>query len=521
MSKKFLIILILFSLFFALFLHLDYPFLRGEEQRRAVVAIECHESGNYIVPQLLGETYYNKPPMFNWVLAGFIFATGSFSEWVIRLPGVLALVVISLVLYGIVSRYLGKETGILSSLFLLTSADIFFFAVIYAGEIDLFYSMLVFFQVISVFYYFDKKEYFRLFVISYLFAAFGLLTKGFPSIAFQAFTLLAVCIWYRRWKLLFGWQHFAGIAVFGIIVGGYFYWYSLYGDVWAYLGNLFKETSQRSANEYSIGEIVLTLFVFPLQLFKLILPWSVFILFAFGRGRIRFIRSNKLLSFIMVFLIPNLIVYWISPELRNRYLYMFLPFIVVLPAVLYVNFASRQSVLNLWIERVFGVFIMLLAFFFILFPFLKVLHTLEGHIVILPVIFSSVFLTLFVSYVRFSKQRIYLFILAVVMARIGHDYCVLPYLNNNYRSAGYVKQVETITAYTEGEPVNYYGKPDNCPEDGNCCDSYYKSWDMHIALTSYLYKKTQPDNELYGRMFLYNLAVLKDIMPPLVCLYLY
>ncbi len=85
------------------------------------------ESGNYVVPTLLGENYYNKPPMFNWVLAGLMQITGSVSEWVVRLPGVLSLILISLLLYFITARFADKETGLLSALFFYYFSRYFLF----------------------------------------------------------------------------------------------------------------------------------------------------------------------------------------------------------------------------------------------------------------------------------------------------------------------------------------------------------------------------------------------------------
>lgn len=458
MTKRLLIILILISLFIALFLHLDYPYLRGEEQRRAVVAIECMESGNYIVPTLLGETYYNKPPMFNWVVAGLMQITGSVSEWVVRLPGVLSLILISLLLYYIIARFAGKETGLLSALFFITSADIFFFASVYSGEIDLFYSLLVFIQIISLYWFYQKKAYLWMFLVSYLFCAFGLLTKGFPSLAFQGFTVLALLIYYKRWKLLFGWQHISGILLFVLIVVFYFFLYSKYEDVGAYVGNLFKESSQRSANEYGFADILISIFTFPLQLLKLILPWAVLIVFAFGRNRWRMVRTNKLFIFILIFLIPNILVYWISPELRNRYLYMFLPFVLVLIAAFYVNYREKASLLNLWLERIFGVVILILALFFVAYLFIEPLHAGLDYIWLRGIMFALLFAFLLFFYIRSRDLRIYVFILALILARIGHDLCVLPYLNANYRSAGYVEQVNNIIEITKDSPVDYYGK---------------------------------------------------------------
>jgi hypothetical protein len=59
---------------------------------------------------------------------------------------------------------------------------------------------------------------------------------------------------------------------------------------------------------------------------------------------------------------------------------------------------------------------------------------------------------------------------------------------------------------------DYYGPPPNCTDKHHCCDSYYKSWDMSISLVNYLYSETEPNNVNYGRMFLFNLAVLKEVM---------
>ncbi|MEO0338168.1 MAG: hypothetical protein AAF242_03045, partial [Bacteroidota bacterium] len=58
-------VLLLFGLFGAL----DIMDLRGEEPRRALVAWEMIQSGNYWQPRIQDWPYYNKPPIFNWMLA--------------------------------------------------------------------------------------------------------------------------------------------------------------------------------------------------------------------------------------------------------------------------------------------------------------------------------------------------------------------------------------------------------------------------------------------------------------------
>ena len=63
--------------------------LRAEEPRRAVVAMEMYYSGDWIVPKIHGWNYYNKPPLFNWVVALHYTLFGTTTEWVVRLPSCL------------------------------------------------------------------------------------------------------------------------------------------------------------------------------------------------------------------------------------------------------------------------------------------------------------------------------------------------------------------------------------------------------------------------------------------------
>src|SRR5687768_8186996 len=65
--------------------------LDGEEPRRSIVSIEMFESGNYVMPTIFGWSYFNKPPIFNWVLSFHLFLFGTSKEWVFRLPSLLSL----------------------------------------------------------------------------------------------------------------------------------------------------------------------------------------------------------------------------------------------------------------------------------------------------------------------------------------------------------------------------------------------------------------------------------------------
>src|SRR6056297_258005 len=312
MEKKILLALILITLLTGLFSHLDKIGLRAEEPRRAIVGIETYVTGNLIVPQIHNETYYNKPPVYNWIIALFYLIFQSFSEWVVRLPGILFFLLTGWTIYKATKSHLGEETALLGSLFYFTSADLLFYGTINAGEIDIFYAFVVVVQALAIFRYFHRKAYLAMFLVSYLLTFIGVMTKGIPSLAFQAITILAICLYYRKWKLLFSWQHIAGIIMLFTMLGGYFYLYNQQGNLEGFLAQQFAESSDKSFNEGSLGSIFKSIFHFPYQLLILVMPWSLLLIaFVFKKVRKGF-SENKLLVFSILFVLTNIIIYWIS-----------------------------------------------------------------------------------------------------------------------------------------------------------------------------------------------------------------
>lgn len=280
-SNKLLIILIVVLLPLSLFFGSNIMPLRAEEPRRAIVALEMFLTGNYIVPKINGWDYYNKPPLFNWLIVACFKIFSSFDEWVVRLPSTISLLLLGILQYFIGRKYFSKEVAFLSAMFFITSADILFYATINAGEIDLFYALLVYVQIISIFLFYERKQYLVLFITSYFFTALGVITKGPPALAFQALTLLALFIYNRDVKRLFYWQHIMGILLLFIFAGGYFYIYAQQADVVGMLVRLTKEATQRTGLESNYTKFLVGTASFPLLLIQLLLPWSVFILFFF------------------------------------------------------------------------------------------------------------------------------------------------------------------------------------------------------------------------------------------------
>jgi 4-amino-4-deoxy-L-arabinose transferase-like glycosyltransferase len=74
----------------AFLLNLGQVAFIGDEGIRSLVALEMKLSDNYIVPTLNGEFYFNKPPLYNWMILGMSNLFGYFGEWPTRLTTILS-----------------------------------------------------------------------------------------------------------------------------------------------------------------------------------------------------------------------------------------------------------------------------------------------------------------------------------------------------------------------------------------------------------------------------------------------
>ncbi len=432
--------------------------LRAEEPRRAIVSVEMVLSGNYIVPKINGWNYYNKPPMFNWIMVLFFKLFDSFDEWVVRFPSLLAFLATAILNFFIVKQFLKKDEALLSSLFFLTSAELLFYGTVNAGEIDLFFSFLVYIQVMAIFWFFEKKQFGKLFLISYLFAAFGTLTKGPPSIAFQGLTLLPWLVINKEWKWLLSWKHVLGIFAYVMVVGGYFYWYSLDNDPLPFIVRLFKEASQRTGLEHDFFNTLKGLANFPFLLLKVMAPWSILIVLSFRKGVFDEIRSSPLLLFCVVFILFNIPLYWITPDHKSRYLYMFYPFFFIILSFLFLN---ANTVLQKWKSYIFKVFfgVMILGtFVFIAPPFIPQTAGLP-YIGLKCVALILLGLTMIYAFLKYVDYKIYLFILFIFLMRIGFNFTYLSVLPIESDQLVYHNHAKDILKITEDEPVHWYGIP--------------------------------------------------------------
>lgn len=406
----------------AYFLRLNSYQLIFEEPRRALVALEMLLADNWLVPTTNGELYYNKPPLYNWVLIGFFTLLGK-AEWVVRLPSVLSVMATAAIHYRISRIYIGRQAALFSALFYVTSADIlFYFSML--GEIDLFFALIIYLQSALIFHFYQQKKWHWLFISSYLLTAAGVLTKGIPPLFFQAITLLVIFLINKDYKRLFSVWHFAGIGILVLSAGGYFYLYSLHHNAGPYLARLFTETFSRTSMEASMKDNFRHFLNFPIMLVKISAPWFLLFFLTFdGQWKIR-LKNNPFLNFCLWFCLANGLIYLLSPGTRERYLYMFFPFIYSLLAAA----LCEKAMINKlgWIRRFYYfIGISVLAGLLGLAVFGLTKDLLTGAIACLLI---TLLLGAGIFYIKLNSPSEWILaaVLIILIARIGFSLVILP-----------------------------------------------------------------------------------------------
>jgi len=438
----------------SLFLNLGVQPIFLEEPRRAMIAMEMVENGNYLVPYQMGEFYYSKPPAFNWLLVGSAKLFGGFTPWALRLPTVLSTIFAGLLLFFIGRKYVSLRFGwLLALLFPTGGAVYYYFSLI--GEIDLFYTLVTMSSFFAIFHFQQQRQWWALFLWAYGFAAAGLLTKGLPSVPFLGLTLVGWLVYTREWQKLFSLAHLGGILLFIMLVGGYALAYHQYNPISNYLAQLFSESVNRTAVENSAWRVVNHLLTFPLDTVKDSLPGVLLLLFLVRKDWKSILKGHPLVSFAVVAFVLNFTLYWLSPGARQRYIYMLYPFLLIIGLYAY----EQREKAPTWLFKAFRILVWVaiglaipatLALNFIpAFDFLE-------HRLLISILACVSFIALAWNYYRHPQWLLVWLLFAGVLFRLLFNFTVLP--QRAHDSSGQVnkEKAEEIHELVQDKPLYIY-----------------------------------------------------------------
>ncbi|HPE58147.1 MAG TPA: glycosyltransferase family 39 protein [Bacteroidales bacterium] len=443
----------------AFFINLgQLPFI-DDESIRAMVAFEMLQKNDFITPTVGGEIYLKKPPLFNWLVAGSFNVFNSYGEFPVRIPMILSLYLLTIAIFYYFKKEMTTELGIITALMFLTTGRIIMYESLY-GLIDLTFSLLTFLFFMMIYRAFNEGKLLKLFILAYVLTAISFLLKGLPSIVFLGISLLVLFISHRKFKMLFFWQHYVGIALFVIIVGSYYVTYFMQNEVPLndMVSVMFGETTRRTAIRFGFWNTVLHLFAFPFEMIFHFLPWTLLTLVLFTKGTIKKIKASPFLTYLSLILFFNSIVYWTSPEVYPRYILMLVPLYFGIITYFYLEKKKENHRFVKFIEVAFGILITLaavgaIALFFIEIPGIK-------HLILIT---SGLLVTLGIAAFFYWKQlqnRIYWLVIALLIMRIGFDLIAIP--NRMYESDA-VKGKETTIAIAEksmGSPLYFWWNPE-------------------------------------------------------------
>ncbi|HEY1024346.1 MAG TPA: hypothetical protein VGE26_04230 [Sphingobacteriaceae bacterium] len=414
----------------AFFINLGLLALFADEPTRANVALEMILTNNYSVPTIGGEYYYNKPPFYNWILAGVYLLTGSFSEFVTRLPALVPMFLFAITIFYSTSWFLkDKRVAAVSGLLFLVNGRMLVYDSM-LGHIDIFYSWLTFIAFIAIFYFYQREQWFWLFFVSYVITSVTFLSKGLPSIVFQGFTIIALLIYTRNFKKLFSWQHIVCGIFCLLLIGAYFYNYSQYNPaLGGYLTTIWDQSSQRTATKVGFWPSVKHIILFPFEHLGHLIPASLLALFCFHKSFWKGIMQNGFLKFITITFLANIWVYWLSPETRPRYLLMLYPLLFIIWSYSYFTWREKLPKTN----KVFDVTLVVLAVLVTLAVPSAFFFDLQS-VPYLPLKVAVTFLMcLGFTYLicRLRASRIFAFIGLLITVRLAFSWFILP-----HRAAG-------------------------------------------------------------------------------------
>ncbi|WP_297446480.1 glycosyltransferase family 39 protein, partial [Desulfurobacterium sp.] len=170
-------------LFLTLIVNIWVFILIHEEPRRGIITLEMLIKKDFFQPTVLGIPYFKKPPFHEWITSAISVLLGEVSEFSLRLPSAISVVLTSVVLFYVNKHFFKERVALFSAIIYST----FYIVLIGYGskcEPDTLFSLLITLATLGWFFFFEKQRELAAWITGYMFTSFALLTKGLPAIQF-------------------------------------------------------------------------------------------------------------------------------------------------------------------------------------------------------------------------------------------------------------------------------------------------------------------------------------------------
>lgn len=337
----------------AFFWHLDTIAFIGDEGIRSLVAFEMKASGNYIVPTLNGEPYYNKPPLYNWCIIAVSSIFGEYGEWPARTTTLFFLAIYGLTVFYFTRKYFDPLTSVTLAFMLVTCGRILFWDSM-LGLIDICFSWIVFLNFMILYAKGKAGQWRWMFILSYFLFSIAFLLKGLPAVVFQGLSVITALVFHHQFRQKFiSADHVVG-ALIGIVpLAAYYIAYASQVKLDHVFDILLDQSMQRTATHHGWKETLLHIFTFPFEQIYHFLPWTLLVMVGFHPMCRKWLKSHSFVQFNFWMLVVNLPVYWMSVQVFPRYLLMFVPLVHLIGSYVFSKDKDASGVMSKVIRVIF------------------------------------------------------------------------------------------------------------------------------------------------------------------------
>jgi 4-amino-4-deoxy-L-arabinose transferase-like glycosyltransferase len=353
-----LLTVVVFSLY--LFNIWNYDLWSPDEPRYSEVAREMLIEGNWIIPHLNQEIYYEKPPLYFRMIAAFSALIGKMTVTTVRLPGI----ILASLLIGLLSYYygskLGRRVGILTGIVLATIGNYFWFAMRVNLDIPLIFCTTI--AMILLYEQLEDKDSCWKSCLAFLLIGIGSLVKS-PVALLPVVVILIYTAITKELSKLKNIAWFKGLLFFTVVVGT---WIALIFKVAGY--DYFKVAVLDQLLEYSTGAqghpnpFYYYLINFPIEA----LPWTIFLIPAAYYLWKKRDSLPKIVGFNCIWVMSILIILSFVGSKRGIYLLQVYPAFALLISWYFSEFAKKniESLKGLKIPAlIFGTLILIVGVF--------------------------------------------------------------------------------------------------------------------------------------------------------------
>jgi 4-amino-4-deoxy-L-arabinose transferase-like glycosyltransferase len=307
--------------------------IRGEETRRAQVACEMVQTGDWIVPRQQGLPLLSRPPLGSYPIAIAAILLGDCSLLAVRLPTLLATWLTVLLIYGYGRLFLSRLGALTAGLAYGTMGQVLVLGRL--AETEATFTFLLSGALLVWHWGYCRGasgRWGRLWpwLAGYGLAALATLAKGPQAPVYFAAPVCLFLVWRRDWRTLLSRSHLLGVALFAALVGAWQipFWMQM---GWPAVKTIWLGDVAMRFEDVRWQTIALHLLVYPVEIAVCTLPWSPLLIGYLVKGFRRSLADAKPYAVFLGFAIGlAFFTCWVVPGAKGRYFMPLYPCLALL-----------------------------------------------------------------------------------------------------------------------------------------------------------------------------------------------